>query len=148
LHLKMGISRVLSEACSLTYLFLLSVTPSSEDESFQKCKVGKEKRAPGHQEPLQRAPNETYITKSREKLRQELKAAKLRRKEEKRAQKIKTHEEHRRHKMSSSVAKVEAKLAALHVTPLPADLPRAPCAREGRKVEPIFEVPQRKGHGK
>jgi len=121
---------------------------SSEEESFQKCKVGKEKRAPGHQEPLQRAPNETYITKSREKLREELKAAKLRRKEEKRAQKIKSHEEHRRHKMSSSVAKVEAKLAALHVTPLPADLPRAPCAREGRKFEPVFEVPQRKGHGK
>ena len=116
--------------------------------------MGKEKRAPAHQEPLQRAPNGPYITKSKEKLREELKAAKLRKREEKRAQKTRTHEEHRRHKMSASVAKVEAKLAALHVNSPSAvhNPPRAPCAGEWGRVEPVlppvFEVPQRKGHGK
>ena len=121
-------------------------SPNSEDESPEKFRVRRERRVPPYQQPLHRASNEAYITKSREKLREELIAAKLRRKEEKRRLKLEAHEERKRQKAEAPVAMIEAKLAAMTV-----DSPGA-FTGEGGKVEPtpppVFKPPQRKGHEK
>ena len=113
----------------------------------------RERRAPPYQVPLHGASNEAYVTKSREKLREELNAAKLRKKEEKRRLKFEAHEERKRQKTESAVATLEAKLATMTVNSPPrVDNPLEAFTGEGVKVEPTplpaFKPPQRKGHEK
>ena len=113
----------------------------------------RERRAPPYQVPLHGASNETYVTKSRERLREELNAAKLRKKQEKKRLKLEAHEERKRQKTELSVATLEAKLAALTVNSPPrVNNPPEAFTREGVKVEPTplpaFKPPQRKGHEK
>ena len=111
----------------------------------------RERRAPPYQLPLHGASNEAYITKSREKLREELNAAKLRKKQEKKRLKLEAHEERKRQKTEASVATIEAKLAAMTVNSPPrVDNPPGAFTGEGMKVEPMpaFKPPQRKGHEK